>query len=140
MAAKVSVKQRKRAGGPGKYDHLRPEEAVRTAWAEEGPQDRELRRVFKNQVAAAVEARMPLLWRAIQRLIEAEYPTVGKALVGRLEQLAAARPTGVSEDQARGYREGVRAALGVVLEETKMAAMGKGEEAAEQYLAEGRLS
>jgi hypothetical protein len=27
-----------------------------------------------------------------------------------------------------------------LLEETKMAAMGKGEEAADQYLAEGRLS
>lgn len=139
MATKVTVRQRKRSG-PGKYDYLRPEEAVRTAWAEEGPEDSELRSVFKKQVAAAVEARMPLLWRSIERLVEAQYPTGGTAMAGRLQQLAVERPTGVSEDQARGYREGVRAALAVVLEETKMAAMGKGEEAADQYLAEGRLS
>jgi len=140
MATKVSVKQRKRSGGPGKYDHLRPEEAVRLAWAEEGPEDRDLRLVFKQQVAAAVGARMPLLWRAIERLVDAEYPTGGEAMVGRLDRLAAARPVGSGEDYARGYREGVRVSLGVVLEETKMAAMGKGEEAADQYLAEGRLS
>lgn len=140
MATKTSVKQ-PRKHGPGKYDHLRPEEALRTAWTEEGPpDDPNLRTAVRGQVRTFVAARMPLLWRSIERLVAAEHATGTDAMTVRLERKAKTRPETASDEFAAGYREGVRSAMAIVLEETRVAAKGKGEAAADQYLDEGRLS